>query len=262
MLTAPTSRYSGIDADMAQYLLKRDRAMIALLYLAALRVSELLSLKLGQFKPDPLHVHGDGEDRRADPRIIAEAIVVLKKARAKHPEDKVRDAYLPMTGERAPLTGLVTEYLAAAAPPNYYLPPEAVKVIPLDYWQAERPPLEPEADRFLFPSPNLKRKVNCRDVQRAVVDPDTKKIVDYEVVLPKGATIFGVGQVRPLDRRRAYGIVREMTGGWNHFFRSAGERYLYRKWAYDSSGVASYVKVSADVLQQYLKDEHEAHPTV
>lgn len=88
-----------------EFYLKRDRAFVALLYLLGLRVSEALRLKREQF------IFPGEEGGRPD-AIVVRAIK-LSKSRFRNKPRKVqyRDGYLPLRGERAPLTQLVVEYL-------------------------------------------------------------------------------------------------------------------------------------------------------
>jgi integrase len=79
--------------------LRRDRALVALLYLCALRVSEALRLRKSQF-------------RILEDRVEVEGIKLSKMRRKGKPRrHKFRVAWLPLTGERAVFTQLVLEYL-------------------------------------------------------------------------------------------------------------------------------------------------------
>jgi len=79
--------------------LKRDRALVALLYLGGLRVSEALRIRKNQFieKKDYILIRS----------------VELSKSRVKGRPRRIRfrDVRLPLKGERAPLTHLVLDYL-------------------------------------------------------------------------------------------------------------------------------------------------------
>ena len=78
----------------------RDRALISIIYLAGLRVSEALRLRLSQFS-----ILKDYVEIRA---------IKLSKSRVKGQPRRVqyRDARLPLKGERAPLTRLVLDYIS------------------------------------------------------------------------------------------------------------------------------------------------------
>lgn len=97
--------------DRERYL-KRDRALVALTFLIAGRISEVLRLTTGQFS-------------REKDRIIIKGIK-LSKARRK---DKLRrkqfreEAFLTLTGERSKLTELVLEYLNTLTDENQKLFP-------------------------------------------------------------------------------------------------------------------------------------------
>lgn len=78
----------------------RDKALVAILYLAGLRISEALRLTKKQFQilPD---------------RVLVENIYLSKrKVRGKPRLKQYREAWLPLEGERAPLTRLVLDYLS------------------------------------------------------------------------------------------------------------------------------------------------------
>lgn len=77
------------------FYLARDRAFVALLYLCACRVSEAMQLRVSQFK-------------KQKGRIVIESMLLAKRKQGKV---KYREAWLPLTGERAPFTKLVTNYL-------------------------------------------------------------------------------------------------------------------------------------------------------
>jgi len=81
---------------------KRDRALMALLYLTCGRISEVLSLKKKQF------------DLESEPDfiIVRNMIVVKRKKKAKRKSRAIRDEVpLPKEGPLAPFTKLVLEYL-------------------------------------------------------------------------------------------------------------------------------------------------------
>ena len=81
---------------------KRDRALMALLYLTCGRISEVLSLRKKQF------------DLESEPDfiIIRNMVVVKRKKKAKRKSRAIRDEVpLPKEGPLAPFTKLVLEYL-------------------------------------------------------------------------------------------------------------------------------------------------------
>ena len=86
--------------------MKRDRALVALLYLLALRISEALRLRRSNFiLPD--------EDGGYEDRIVVRGIKLSKSRwRDKPRKEQYRQInWLPLKGERAKLTGLVLDYL-------------------------------------------------------------------------------------------------------------------------------------------------------
>jgi len=90
----------------------RDRALTALTYLLGGRISEILLLKKDQFKieRDKVLVRG----------------IQLKKSRYKNRprrEQYRQEAWLPLHGERAPLTNLVLDYLRLVDGENVLLFP-------------------------------------------------------------------------------------------------------------------------------------------
>lgn len=81
--------------------LKRDRALLALLYVGALRISEALRLKRSQF-------HLEKENRRWVIRGVK-----LSKERLDRPRrnrSPYREVWLPLKGERAPFTNMIMNY--------------------------------------------------------------------------------------------------------------------------------------------------------
>jgi integrase len=78
----------------------RDRSLVALLYLAALRVSEALRIKKSQFHERKGYIHIRS--------------IKLSKSRVEGQPRRIqyRDARLPLKGERAPLTELIMDYVA------------------------------------------------------------------------------------------------------------------------------------------------------
>jgi integrase len=88
----------------------RDKALAALLYLGALRVSEVIRIVKNQFQNMGTHW-----------LIVA---VELSKSRVKGKPRRVRfrDAQLPLTGEREPLTRLVMAYVDTLGPNERLFP--------------------------------------------------------------------------------------------------------------------------------------------
>ena len=79
--------------------LRRDRALVALQYLIAARISEVLRLIKSQF------------ELKSD-RVLIKGIKLSKCREDKPRKHEFRDeAFLPLTGRRAPLTKLVLEQL-------------------------------------------------------------------------------------------------------------------------------------------------------
>lgn len=88
---------------------KRDRALMALLYLTCGRISEVLSLTKKQFV----------YDAEPDFIIIKNMIVVKRKKKAKRKSRAIRDEVpLPLTGPLAPFTHLVLDYLKLVENPE------------------------------------------------------------------------------------------------------------------------------------------------
>lgn len=87
-----------------EFYLKRDRAMVTLLYLLAARISEVLRLCKRQFIKE-------------DDRVLVRGIELSKsKIKGKPRRDQYRqEAWLPLTGNRAKLTQLVLDYLDVAS---------------------------------------------------------------------------------------------------------------------------------------------------
>ncbi len=88
------------------FYLTRDRAMVSLLYLLAVRVSEVLRLKRDQF------IMPYEEGGRKD-SVVVRAIYLSKRRYKDKPRlDQYRDeGFLPLGGPRKPLTMLVINYL-------------------------------------------------------------------------------------------------------------------------------------------------------
>lgn len=85
--------------EKREFYLARDRALAALLYLGALRISEAIRIRKSQFVEKKNHVLIRG--------------IRLSKSRVKGKPRRIeyRDVRLPLTGEREPLTMLVLYYV-------------------------------------------------------------------------------------------------------------------------------------------------------
>jgi integrase len=86
---------------------KRDRALVSLLYLLACRISEARRLIRKQF------VMGEENDR-----LVVDSIKLSKPRKKGKPRrhEFRSEAWLPLKGERAPLTRLVMDYLELLGP--------------------------------------------------------------------------------------------------------------------------------------------------
>ncbi len=74
----------------------------------------------------------------------------------------------------------------------------------------------------------------------------TMLVFEYLKMLPEDAKLF------EFKRRRAWQIVRHVTGKWCHYFRSQGESW-YGK-IYDVFGLKEFVKVtSIETLGDYVQ---------
>jgi len=95
------------DKDNEDFYLKRDRALVSLLYLLALRISEGLRLTRKQFSID-----------QKNDRIKVESIKLSKpRKKGKPRKHEYRlEAWLPLKGEREPFTRLVMDYLELLGP--------------------------------------------------------------------------------------------------------------------------------------------------
>ena len=82
------------------YYAKRDKALVAITYLLAARISEVLRLKTSQFIPEKA-------------RVTVQSIRLSKSYRADKPRNVLfRDeAWLPLEGTRKELTKIIMEYL-------------------------------------------------------------------------------------------------------------------------------------------------------
>lgn len=97
----------------SELMLKRDRALVCLLYLAACRISEVLRLTKNQFdqKEGLVVVSGIKLSKRKKKPVDPEK---LKHYRP--PKHLYREAWLPLTGRRKELTQYVLDYLAELKP--------------------------------------------------------------------------------------------------------------------------------------------------
>ena len=98
-------------AETAEFMHTRDKALVAILYLLALRVSEAIRLCKHQFS-----------DPREDPRgkyIQVSDILLSKRKKGRKEYNTIE---LPLEGERAPLTKLVTDYLDLIEQPDRLFP--------------------------------------------------------------------------------------------------------------------------------------------
>lgn len=98
--------------EKKQAYLTRDRALPSIMYLAALRVSEVIPLTKSQFSK-PVH-----DAKRGDFMTIKE--VVLAKRREGKIEKNNID--IPLTGERAKFTDLILDYLETLEPEQRLFP--------------------------------------------------------------------------------------------------------------------------------------------
>jgi integrase len=105
---SPGYPYAAYRNDLATVatLLTRDRALVSLLYLAMLRVSEALRLRRYQFKIE-------------EGRVLLSNIRLSKRKFA----DYRLEAWLPLHGERAPFTELFLKHLATVSDPDALLFP-------------------------------------------------------------------------------------------------------------------------------------------
>ena len=91
-------------------LIARDRALVALIYLGGLRVSEALRITKGQFV-----------EREKD--ILIRSVELSKtKVRGKPRRIQFREVQLPLDGERAPLTKLVMDYVGTLSEEELLFP--------------------------------------------------------------------------------------------------------------------------------------------
>jgi len=100
----------------AEFYITRDRALVCVLYLLAIRVSEALRLRKMQFLFP--------EDTGIQDRIIVRGIK-LSKARRKEKLRKElfrQENWLPLTGARAPLTQFIVDYLNLLEKPDFLFP--------------------------------------------------------------------------------------------------------------------------------------------
>lgn len=102
-----------------EYFLKRDRALVATIYLLALRISEALRLRKNQFLFP--------EETGYEDRVVVRGIKLSKSRFKDKPrrEQYRQEAWLPLVGPRKPLTMLVLDWL------NEIENPEA-RIFPID----------------------------------------------------------------------------------------------------------------------------------
>lgn len=89
---------------------KRDRALAAILYLGALRTSEAIRIRKNQFVDKTTHV------------LIRAVKLSKSRVQGKPRRTEYRDAQLPLTGPREPLTRLVMDYVAMLKPDDRLFP--------------------------------------------------------------------------------------------------------------------------------------------
>lgn len=107
IVSSPGWPYKTEDKTDLDFYQKRDKALVSLLYLLAIRISEALRLTKKQFSID-----------QKNDRIKVESIKLSKprkKGKARRHEYR-SEAWLPLKGERAPLTKLVMDYLELLGP--------------------------------------------------------------------------------------------------------------------------------------------------
>ena len=165
-----------------EFYLMRDRALVAILYLLALRISEALRLRKKQFLLP--------EETGYQDRVLVRGIKLSKSRFKDKPrkEQYRQEAYLPLRGPRAPLTCLVLDWLDKV--PN------------------------------------------------------------------KDDRVFKIG------RKRAWEVIKRLTGWTCHWFRAFGEDYLYSQWNGDLLAVADYIKVDPRTLQEYIRRRYEKYQVV
>lgn len=188
-----------------KFFLARDRALVALLYLCACRISEAIQLKRSQFK-------------KQETRILIEAMLLSKRKPGKV---KYREAWLPLTGERAKFTKLVTDYLELL---------EKKK---------------PKADK-LFPWSLEKVKYPIRGENGFYVNKEGEKIQRYSV--------------RLVGTSRAWRVVKSLLPDKTaHWLRQYGDDYLYDHWDHDLMALSDYTKQDARTLQLYLRKRYQKY---
>lgn len=101
--TAPGYPYKGEDKVKEQYR-KRDLALVSILYMGALRVSEALRLSKKQFKKKPGYV------------LVQSVLLSKRKKKDKPRKTQYREIKLPLKGERAELTQIILDYIDMLGP--------------------------------------------------------------------------------------------------------------------------------------------------
>lgn len=74
----------------------------------------------------------------------------------------------------------------------------------------------------------------------------TRLFIDY------AQTIQDCDRLFPISRWRAWAIFNKFTGGWPHYFRACGMKYIYEAWDNDLVAVCKYVKISERTAMRYL----------
>ena len=108
-------------------------------------------------------------------------------------------------------------------------------------------------------------------IPKDMIQRDLPRFVLSEMVLDQAKRVGGNGIFFPnMDRSpgkalrtfRAYQIISKLTGKYCHYFRGAGENFLYEAWDYDGYAVADYLKVDPRTLATYLHGGYKRHGAV
>ena len=172
----------------------RDRVLVALLYIACLRISEALKLNTSQFDFGSLETRG----------YVTCRSIKLSKIKEGSRHARLREAMFPIAKSDSDLLN-----------PRFIL-----SNMVLDYVREKGP------GHLLF------------------------------------TDLTTVTSEKQLDRRRAWQVVKYLSGKWCHFFRGAGEQFVYESWDYDGYALADYVKVDPKILQIYLHGGYRKHGAV
>ncbi len=188
-ITDPANGWPYASEDPSEFI-ERDQGGFAMVYIGALRISEMIRLNTSQFNFD-------------NPNYVEVKDVKLSKRTATSRLARTREVILPIpkNEEQAKL-------------PRYVLSEMAIK------WARK---LGNNASFF----PNLDKKDG-----------------------------------KPVRRFRAYQIISKLTGKYCHYFRGAGENFLYEAWDYDGFAVADYLKVDPRTLATYLHGGYKKHGAV